>query len=196
MEPLFVKGDFCGFCRKTGDLKTCQRCKLAQYCSQNCQGSDFARHKGDCKSVGFYSGLISEVEPYFENFNYGNDGNPPENLFQTQIGEFWWIKNRSEFEKPFKHPWEIWPRDYLVLRKRLAEAMWRIASSHENYEAAEKVLKELLEILRLDSHDGNMTCDMIPHIFLYLGRLQESYNFAKFQFVHFHGMKDFLEKSR
>ena len=52
-------------------------------------------------------------------------------------------------------------RDYIKRRMRFAEGMWEIALRHESYVATEMVLKELLEIQRLDFGDryqaGGMT---------------------------------------
>jgi hypothetical protein len=47
----------------------------------------------------------------------------------------------------------IFFRDYIKRRMRFAEGMWEIAQKHESYVATEMVLKELLEVQRLDFGD-------------------------------------------
>merc|ERR1712018_362850 len=58
--------------------------------------------------------------------------------------------------------------------------MWLIVAKLESYEGTEMVLKELLEIARLDLSDRYEAKDMASFMFLYLGRDDEAYNFIKF----------------
>lgn len=41
----------CAFCKDhiINDLKKCSRCKITYYCNQNCQKSDWSKHKINCK---------------------------------------------------------------------------------------------------------------------------------------------------
>ena len=39
----------CGYCNSSGNLKTCKRCGVAQYCDRECQTKHWPMHKADCK---------------------------------------------------------------------------------------------------------------------------------------------------
>nr|XP_034299517.1 uncharacterized protein LOC105324660 isoform X2 [Crassostrea gigas] len=41
--------DCCFVCGSNGELKTCQECHKARYCSRECQKADWKTHKTDCK---------------------------------------------------------------------------------------------------------------------------------------------------
>ena len=42
------KQHMCKACQKEGEVKVCKRCKLATYCSKECQTADWPSHKEDC----------------------------------------------------------------------------------------------------------------------------------------------------
>ena len=50
----FSGGIRCGNCQKSEDespLKVCNRCKIAYYCSRECQVKNYNQHKNDCKDL-------------------------------------------------------------------------------------------------------------------------------------------------
>ena len=84
MEPVsFSKGPFCGHCKKSEncDLMSCSRCRLAKYCSMDCQKNDFSNHKNDCQWVGHFQEMMPKIEKLYSNWDGG------ENIFETQ-GEY------------------------------------------------------------------------------------------------------------
>ncbi|KAJ6539733.1 hypothetical protein B0H19DRAFT_371039 [Mycena capillaripes] len=50
MEFYAGSNDRCYRCKKPGDpkLRTCARCRIARYCSPECQKNDWPLHKGNC----------------------------------------------------------------------------------------------------------------------------------------------------
>lgn len=48
--PAGVFKQPCNVCSKTDQTKACGKCKLAQYCSPECQRIDWPRHKPHCKA--------------------------------------------------------------------------------------------------------------------------------------------------
>ena len=110
--PAFTKGSFCGVCKKSkkdgGDLSdsklmTCSRCKMAKYCSQDCQKQDLGNHKKDCKWVGHFWPMLSKCEERFQNWI--------------------WNKNPNELFK-------MAPRDIQKKMRKDPKARWR--NSHLN----------------------------------------------------------------
>jgi hypothetical protein len=82
--PAFAKGSFCGVCKKSkkdgGDLSdsklmTCSRCKIAKYCSRDCQQQDLGSHKKDCKWVGHFWPMLSKCEERFQNWIWNENSN-------------------------------------------------------------------------------------------------------------------------
>ena len=80
---IIFKGSFCGYCKKSEDrdLMSCSRCRLAKYCSTDCQKNDFSNHKNDCQWVGHFQDMMPKIEKLYSNWDGG------ENIFETQ-GEY------------------------------------------------------------------------------------------------------------
>jgi hypothetical protein len=45
---ITIEDSKCRNCNKTGILSRCSRCKIAKYCSKECQTHDYIYHKRDC----------------------------------------------------------------------------------------------------------------------------------------------------
>lgn len=45
--------DMCYFCEKIGNVQVCTNCKMARYCSSECQLKDWQRHKVECNSIKY-----------------------------------------------------------------------------------------------------------------------------------------------
>ena len=128
---------------------------------------DFPSHKADCKWVGHFHDIMPKIE---KNYREWKECGTAVNLFKTQIGEFCELNNRMLWDPPkTKQLKDIWPRDYMRMRCRMAEGMWEIARKHESYEATEDVLKEALATLRLDFSDRYAVKEFAVWMFLYLG---------------------------
>ena len=182
----FKKGSFCGRCRKSKEdlrlqsMRICSRCQIARYCSKECQRKDFQSHKVDCKWVGHFHDIMPRIEKNLRNWK--EDGRSrPVNLFETQIGDFCDLTNRMYWDPPkSKLLKDIWPRDYMRRRCRMAEGMWEIARKHESYESTQDVLALVLATLRLDFFDRYAVKEMVVFMFLYLGREDDAFYFLKF----------------
>ena len=120
---MFKKGEFCGVCKQSKqdlpadqNTKRCTKCKVARYCSRECQIKDLPNHKADCKNVAHFLKMLPKIEEKFQNWNWSEhqdyqpqvgddvpDGHKgmeyfklwappkrdkPENLFKTILGEF------------------------------------------------------------------------------------------------------------
>ena len=188
-------------------LLFCIRCQIGRYCSKECQIEDFSRHRSPCRKVAELRNLLPKLEENFKDFDLyelviGQDDlnqdlsgfNADEinsktlenvkfgrqNLFKTMMGRFSELSNRNVFQPMSKNPEDIWPRDYLILKMRLCEDMWKIAERHECVETVEEILEMLIDLIKLDTQDICMAVPMAAFMLLYLDRIDDSYNFIKF----------------
>ncbi len=62
-SPAGVFKHACNVCSKTDQTKACGKCKLAQYCSPECQRMDWSFHKPHCKAIcKAMSGVLPQAE--------------------------------------------------------------------------------------------------------------------------------------
>ncbi|EXJ91678.1 hypothetical protein A1O3_00228 [Capronia epimyces CBS 606.96] len=85
----------CAACRKTTNLKRCAKCKTTQYCSQECQKTDWKEHKKSC----------SKNAPDRSNpsFSTGGSGRASAGIAAidkpfTALSKKKWLHNRPEAE--------------------------------------------------------------------------------------------------
>lgn len=183
------KKRFCGACGKAeekvikesrnedlGELKNCTRCRSIRYCGRACQRSEFKKHNDDCQFIKNTIDDLAKIEETYKQFKLSSTG-APQNIWQTQVGDFWVHANDQFWEKDGSRK-NVWPRDYLKLRHKLVTALWRVADTNlGNYETTEAILEHLLEIMRLDISDGIGCKEMVVFMFLTLGRDEDAYNF-------------------
>jgi len=65
LKKCQVRGSTCSYCKQTvkrKDLKTCSRCKFAQYCSKECQKLDWPSHKEHCMEFADFHKVANMVE--------------------------------------------------------------------------------------------------------------------------------------
>jgi len=84
---LLIVEDICANCLESENLKTCTRCRIAKYCSAQCQKEDFPDHKKACKRI---KKLTDKVEELAEELRCARTFGL-QNLFVTQVGRFWCI---------------------------------------------------------------------------------------------------------
>lgn len=94
--------------------------------------------------------------------NHPGDVFTPPNLFEDAVGLFWGI-------------WET--RDYMRARFGVVDTLRECFSTHRL--AVQESLHHLLDMLRLDRSDNMELRDMVPALFIRLGRDQDAYDFAK-----------------
>jgi hypothetical protein len=88
------------------------------------------------------------------------DSMTPANVFEEGVGHFWRI-----FET----------RPYMTARFALVEALVKIKTKH----AVQAALNHLLDVLRLCRGDNMGVRDLVPALFLRLGKDQQCYDFVK-----------------
>ena len=127
-DYFFEKGEFCGICKKSASdlasdqgMKRCTGCKVARYCSKECQKEDLKSHKPDCKKVKHFLDMFPGIEEKFSNWKWSEHRNfvemdenlppkirarvekppkreKPEDLFQTILGQFCSFSKRNHWE--------------------------------------------------------------------------------------------------
>lgn len=115
-------------------------------------------HKHACKLVQKNRDLLEREEQKLR--AHPGDMFTPANVFESSIGHFWGI---------------VGTRDYMRARFALVEAILKIKA----FDAVQSALDNLRDMLRLCRSDNMGVRDLVPALFLRLGRDQESYDFVK-----------------
>jgi hypothetical protein len=147
------------------NLKRCSRCKVAWYCSADCQKKHFKHHRESCTVIAQEIRYVEEeavpLRTYIDPFDEEGE---PENIFETRVGDFGLIEEAA---------------DYLTTRHELADSYWHAAYDSEIKEVWEMALFHYLELLRLDDLVGFETTYRVPFILLYLNRDDDAYAFIR-----------------
>ncbi|KAJ7793580.1 hypothetical protein B0H14DRAFT_2925964 [Mycena olivaceomarginata] len=101
MEFCAGSNDRCYRCNQLGDpkLRTCSRCRVARYCSPQCQSDDWKKHKPNC----------TDHKTTLKNH--------PDSSMEDTLKVF----APSLPGAPFLRTWEIKPADYLLNHSYLVE---------------------------------------------------------------------------
>lgn len=184
------KKRFCGACGKAeekaikesrnedlGELKNCTRCRSIRYCGRSCQRSEFKKHNDHCQFIKNTIDELLKIEETYKQFKLSSTG-APQNIWETEVGDFWAHANDQFWEKSGGGPATTWPREYLKKRMRLVNSLWIVADTNlGNHETTEVIMEHLLEIIRLDISDGIGCKEMLVFMFLTLGRDEDAYGF-------------------
>ena len=54
----------------------------------------------------------------------------PQDLWETEVGDFWSHANDQFWEKSGGAPATVWPREYLKKRMRLVNSLWKVADTN------------------------------------------------------------------
>ena len=150
----------CPICGTKANLSKCAACKIVFYCSREHQISDRPEHKRPCNA-------IKQAQAALENQEAKLRATPSD--FMTPHGA-------TIFEEHAGHFWGIHEtRPYMQARYALVEALLKV----KTYMAVEAALNHLLDLLRLCRGDNMGLRDVVPPLFLRLGRDQECYDFLK-----------------
>jgi len=179
-----AKSAFCAGCGKKEfkneeyELKACTRCRAVKYCGRNCQRNDFKKHDSLCQSIKKVQDELTKIEGTFKKFKL-SDGSSPQNIFETQIGDFWNYTNSQHGDDKDR---PVWPQEYLKKRKEMVDVLWQIADTNagNNYDATQMILDNCVEMLRLDASNSLDYTHMIAFAFLILGKDQDAYDFVKY----------------
>ena len=168
---IILEDERCNGCRKFQDeignrlnLNVCTDCCQVKFCSDRCKSDNSSAHKIDCRKakIKILSGRLEELD--CELRNCLTFGHPPENYFETKIGQFGWLV-------------ETW--DYFQTRKELAEEHFQNGSEENSEESYKAALIHYLELIRLSKGDPFGFRFKIPFILLSLNRDQEAQDFIK-----------------
>eukprot|EP01135_Chromosphaera_perkinsii_P000322 Nk52_evm91s62 gene=Nk52_evmTU91s62 len=175
-------------------VNTCGRCKNVKYCSRECQKADFESfHKGPCKRIGNLLNKLERWEPLLKEETIWNGS---EKLFGPRgVGHFWFILNDTAFSDPPYNDEELTPREYVRALSQVADMTALMAEHYEERRLFEKAVEIYLECLRLARADGSFDGSMkVPFLLLVLGRLQDTYDFVKWNLLKGSGGIEYTEE--
>lgn len=150
----------CLFCGTKATLSRCAACKTAFYCGREHQVSDRPEHKRACNAIKRAQAALESQEAEL----------------RSMPGDFMTPSGATIFEEHAGHFWGIYEtRPYMQARYALVEALLKV----KTHAAVEAALNHLLDMLRLCRGDNMGVRDLVPSLFLRLGRDEECYDFLK-----------------
>lgn len=166
---LFKVEESCLGCRQTESgnpwkLKTCSRCKVAKYCSVDCQKEDFGRHKVSCRIIKNLTVTVDKQAEYLHHCPLGLCKEDTVDVFKYYVGKFWAIGETSE---------------YCMARRDLAGAIFNAGIDTGSKPMLEIALGHYLELLRLIHSDDMGIRLRLPFLLMELDRDEDAYNFIK-----------------
>ncbi|KAK6515359.1 hypothetical protein TWF506_007700 [Arthrobotrys conoides] len=156
--------DFCAIPESpTTPLLRCSACQASYYCNKPHQAADRPRHKTGCTAVKKARQLYQSEDQKLRDFP--GDIMTPSNPFENCVGHFWGI---------------LETRDYMRARYNLVDTTMQVfGAPGGRIDVVRASLKHLLDMLRLCRGDNMGVRDVIPGLFIRLGRDQEAYDFLK-----------------
>jgi hypothetical protein len=148
----------CPICSRNDNLRRCQGCKVVSYCGRDHQVSDRGDHKRVCNSIKKAREALDLEEQKLR--AHPGDFATPANVFEQGVGHFWGI---------------LETRAYMRSRFALVEALLKVKTP----DAVDAALQHLMDMLRLCRGDNMGVRDLVPALFLRLGKDQECYDFVK-----------------
>jgi hypothetical protein len=145
----------CPICNSNDKLRRCLGCKVVAYCCQDHQVSDWNAHKRVCKSIKKTQEVLDLEEQRLRAL-------PPDtaNALKVGLGPFWKV---------------LEPRQSMKLRFGLVNLILKVKTP----DAVNAALQHLMDMLRLCRTDGAGARNLVPSLFLRLGKDQECYDFVK-----------------
>ncbi|KAK4127870.1 hypothetical protein N657DRAFT_566773 [Parathielavia appendiculata] len=165
IEEIFPKmfPKECEVCKRKDNLLRCGGCSVYWYCGREHQVSDRSTHKGTCNQI---KGARTKVETLESKLR----ADAPEYL-EAYAGRLWMFQPA---------------RDYLTAVANYGELLvrsWR-------RQGIEDALEVYLKILQLNRGDNQGVRDLIPALYIRLGRDQEAYDFLKYWGLQFNNKLD------
>ncbi|KAL9051209.1 MAG: hypothetical protein Q9206_004794 [Seirophora lacunosa] len=121
--------------------------------------SDRERHASQCKVIKRARALLEREEQKLRD-EPGEGVFYPANVFETSVGHFWGVLST---------------RDYMRARFALVEAILKV----KTFDAVKAAAEHIRDMLRLCRSDNMGVRDLLPALYLRLGRDQEAYDFIK-----------------
>ena len=159
----------CYHCGKEGCGSKCGRCKSVVYCTRTCQQESWKKHKVLCKKVEKQYDTVEGESLSLLQVRIWNDVEM--NAFEDCQGDFWGMHES---------------RDYMRARYALINTLLQM----EYTMAYELALEHLLDMCWLCRSDNMGLRDVVPHVMLQLGQIQEAYDFQKWWLVELCGDDD------
>lgn len=153
----------CEVCQRRDNVFRCSACRAVYYCGRDCQMEDRQGHKIPCKLLR--KALIRcELEEQ-KLREWPGDLDSPANAFEEDVGHFW--RNMAT-------------RPYMVARFDLAHIMMdSYGTPGGPGELVQTILDHYLDMLRLSRSDDLRVREIIPGLYIRLGRDQDAYDFIK-----------------
>ena len=148
----------CQICSSPDSLSRCAACKVTPYCGRDHQVIDRDKHASHCKSVKRARGHMEREEQKLR--DSPGDFMMPANPFENAVGHFWGMLDT---------------RDYMRARYGLVEALLKI----KTFDAVKSAAEHIRDMLRLCRSDNMGVRDLLPALWLRLGRDQDAYDFVK-----------------
>lgn len=153
----------CEFCRRQGQAKRCAACQAVYYCGRECQLGDREDHKIPCNVVK--KARLHYEREYAKLRDMPGDFLTPERMFETCVGHFWGI---------------LETRPYMRARYALVDSLLlSYGTAGGPAEVVQTALDHLLDMMRLCRSDNMGLRQLIPALYVRLGRDQDAYDFVK-----------------
>ncbi|EFY89534.1 hypothetical protein MAC_04389 [Metarhizium acridum CQMa 102] len=153
----------CELCHKKDSVARCSACLAVYYCGRECQVKDRDLHKTPCKLIK-KARLVYELEEKSLRELPGGLFTP-ENVFQNCVGRFWGI---------------LETRAYMRARYNLVDTMLlSYGTAGGPVDLVQISLDHLLDMMRLCRSDNMGLRQLIPALYIRLGRDQDAYDFMK-----------------
>ncbi|KAI5459221.1 hypothetical protein BGZ63DRAFT_415858 [Mariannaea sp. PMI_226] len=161
--PPRLSSPACEVCKQKDNLVRCSGCHAIFYCRTDHQASHQARHRSKCLMARMARSQLEREEDLIRKIPNGSRtaGDP----FKTGVGQFWAITET---------------RSYMRARFKFADGLLRdFAFVGGCADVVQMVLDHFLDMVRLSRDDNMGIRNMIPALFVRLGKDQEAYDFIK-----------------
>ncbi|EXU97050.1 MYND finger domain protein [Metarhizium robertsii] len=153
----------CELCHKKEGVARCSACLAVFYCGRECQVKDRDFHKTPCTLIKKNRLRYESEEKKLREMPSG----PflPENVFEDHVGHFWGI---------------LETRPYIRARYALVDAMLiSYGTAGGPVDVVQMSLDHLLDMMRLCRSDNLGLRELIPALYIRLGKDQDAYDFMK-----------------
>ncbi|OAQ85951.1 MYND finger [Purpureocillium lilacinum] len=151
----------CELCHRRDDVKRCTACQAVYYCGRECQAADRDDHKIPCKVIK--KARVHYESEYVKLRDMPGDMLTPEKMFENEVGHFWGI---------------LETRPYMRARYGLVDALLlSYGTPGGPVDVVQMCLDHLLDMMRLCRGDNMGVRQVVPGLYIRLGRDQDAYDF-------------------
>jgi hypothetical protein len=155
----------CPVCRKTANTSRCGGCRVVSYCGPEHHAQDWPAHKPFCSKIK-KARLRLEAQDIALRAHPGDEDTPP-SAFEDGgegMGKFWGFKGTQP---------------YMQARRELVDALLKIHTK----DAVDAALAHCADMMRLNTFDNQGMGNLVPALFLRLGRDINCYNTLRWTHV-------------